>query len=323
MPFSFEDFLYALSFGSSSTPGELGVSYRHLQVAFLPVKEEIFEHLQEFWTASTTPDQWQRVLLILIQKKADRFASNFRPIGLLEVLRKVWTKMVTRRILPLLEPHLVLHPNQFAFLPGRGTSIELIQLINVLEEVVENNLPVDLTTADVRGAFDSPKHTSHWVSWRRIGVPAPLATYLINLGVLSTYRLTSPYGMHQNMDPMLEGVDPPTDNPWIPTRRGTQGDPLRTLGWVVFFDILLTALSEVQRESSFYIQHHGSRLKPQLSACYADDLYLVSPSRKATIKSNCIISAFAAMSGIEFAPAKLWAITTIWPPGEVVLYSRV
>jgi hypothetical protein len=95
--------------------------------------------------------------------------GNFRPIGLLENLRKVWTKMVTRRILPLLKTHLVLQPNQFAFLSDRGTS-KLIQLINVLEEVTENNLPVDLKTAAVRGAFDSLERTAQWDSWRRIGV---------------------------------------------------------------------------------------------------------------------------------------------------------
>jgi hypothetical protein len=95
--------------------------------------------------ASTTPDQWQRVLLILIQKKADRPAmmGNFRQIGLLEVLRMVWTKMVTRRIFSLLETHSGFQPNQFAFLPGRGTASELILLINVLEKVAENNISVD------------------------------------------------------------------------------------------------------------------------------------------------------------------------------------
>jgi hypothetical protein len=86
--------------------------------------------------------------------------GNFRPIRLHEVLRKVWTKMVTRHILPILETHSVLQPNQFAFLSGRGATSELIQLINVLEEVAENKLPVDLTTADIRSAFDSPERTA-------------------------------------------------------------------------------------------------------------------------------------------------------------------
>jgi hypothetical protein len=73
---------------------------------------------------------------------------------------------------------------------------------------------IDLTTADVKGAFDSPERTAQWASWRRVGVPDRLATYLTNLGALSTYRLSSPYGMRANLDPNAEGVEPETDCPW-------------------------------------------------------------------------------------------------------------
>jgi hypothetical protein len=124
-PFLLEEFLYALSFGGSSTPNESGRSYRLLQFAPLSAQEEIFEHLQEFWKASTTPDQWQLVLLILIQKMS--ISRMGRPIGLIEVLLKVRTKMVTCRILPLLDTHLMLQPNQFAFLSDRGFSSKRIQ----------------------------------------------------------------------------------------------------------------------------------------------------------------------------------------------------
>jgi hypothetical protein len=39
------------------------------------------------------------------------------------------------------------------------------------------------------------------------------------------------------------------------------------------------------------------------------------------VKANCIISAFAAMFGIEFAPEKLRAIKS-GEPGEITLYNR-
>jgi hypothetical protein len=78
----------------------------------------------------------------------------------------------------------------------------------------------------------------------------------------------------------------------------------------------------VQREFSFYVRHNGSTLILQLPLCYADDLHLVSSCREATVKANCIISAFAAMFGIEFAPAKLRAVSSRTNPGEVILYTR-
>lgn len=98
------------------------------------------------------PSDWQEVTLHLIQKRLD-LPSNFHPISLMEILRKVWTKMTTTRIIPSIQKYSVLQNNHYGFLPGRGTSSELIQLLNVLEEVVENELEVDLTAADAKGAF--------------------------------------------------------------------------------------------------------------------------------------------------------------------------
>jgi hypothetical protein len=116
-PFTFDEFLFAVNNGRNSAPGESGMTYRLLQVTPEEIDREIFEHLQEFWTKATTPDQCKRVRIILIQKNAEKPAmtGNFRPIGLLKVLRKVWTKMVTHRILPLMGFHESFSPTNLRF----------------------------------------------------------------------------------------------------------------------------------------------------------------------------------------------------------------
>jgi hypothetical protein len=88
-PFSFEEFLKALSHGGNLSPGESGVSYRLLQVAPEVVQRKIFALLQNFWNQDCTPEQWKRVVLILIHAEKPAMFGNFRSIGLLEVLRKV------------------------------------------------------------------------------------------------------------------------------------------------------------------------------------------------------------------------------------------
>jgi hypothetical protein len=104
-------------------------------------------------------------------------------------------------------------------------------------------------------------------------------------------------------------------------KRLSQGDPLSTLGWVAFFDILLKALNAVQVKYPFYIRHSGSMLLPQRATCYADDTHGIFPCREATDLSNCISSAFAGMFGIAFHPEKLRAITTAEDPGVMTLYD--
>jgi hypothetical protein len=87
---------------------------------------------------------------------------------------------------------------------------------------VEHGLWVDLSTSDVSGAFDSPERTAQYICWRRVGIPAPLATYLVSLAALSTYKISSPYGM-RNPDLPGDDVIPELDNPFLPARGLTQG----------------------------------------------------------------------------------------------------
>jgi hypothetical protein len=119
--------------------------------------------------------------------------------------------------------------------------------------------------------------------------------------------------MRANLHPKAEGVVPATDYPWLSTRGGT-------LGLVVFFDILLTTLNEVQREFPLYVRHNGSTLVLQLPACYADDLNNISSCTESTTKTNCITSAFAGMFGVIFAPEKMRAITSHKVPGNLIIF---
>ena len=124
--------------------------------------------------------------------------------------------MIIRRIRPVLQKHHVLQPNRYGLIPGKGTASELIQLLNILEEVAEHNLEVDLSTADVSAAFDSPERTVQWACWRRVGIPPHVATYLACLGALSKYQLNSPYGQRNNPIATAETAD--TDMPFHPQR---------------------------------------------------------------------------------------------------------
>jgi hypothetical protein len=117
-----------------------------------------------------------------------------------------------------------------------------------------------------------------------------------------------------------DDVIPELDNPFLPARGLTQGAPESTMGWVVFFDPLLAALNKVQKYP-FYIRQRGSHLAEQDPTCYADDLHLIASCRECTVECNKVISAFAAMFGIKFAPKKLRAITTAKEPGVMILYD--
>jgi hypothetical protein len=88
--FSFEEFKVQVNGGGNSAEGASGDTYRLLQMAPEEIQKEIFNILLTFFEACETPDQWKQVILYLIQKDLPKLPlpANFRPVGLLEVLRK-------------------------------------------------------------------------------------------------------------------------------------------------------------------------------------------------------------------------------------------
>jgi hypothetical protein len=74
-------------------------------------REAAFAILSRLWANKSIPTWWGDELLCGIPKKADSSTlANVRPIGLLEVLRKLWTSLIVVRIQDVREKHNVLQP---------------------------------------------------------------------------------------------------------------------------------------------------------------------------------------------------------------------
>jgi hypothetical protein len=77
-------------------PGPDGVYnevLKHLPEKFHAALHHFFTHL---WRLSRTPDSWKTALTILLYKKDDPHdVKNYRPIGLLNAVYKLWTATVT------------------------------------------------------------------------------------------------------------------------------------------------------------------------------------------------------------------------------------
>ena len=94
-------------------PGPDGVHnevLRHLPEAFHAALHRLFVQL---WALERTPDAWKRALTILLYKKDDPHnVANYRPIGLLNSVYKMWTSAVTMCMTSFVEEHNVLSDTQ-------------------------------------------------------------------------------------------------------------------------------------------------------------------------------------------------------------------
>ncbi|KAK3510916.1 hypothetical protein QTP70_025542 [Hemibagrus guttatus] len=105
------------------------------------------------WWSGTVPLDWATGVVIPLFKKGDRrVCSNYRGITLLSLPGKVYSRVLERRVRPLVEPQI--QEEQCGFRPSCGTLDQLYTLHRVLEGSWEFAQPVHMCFVDLEKAFD-------------------------------------------------------------------------------------------------------------------------------------------------------------------------
>ncbi|KAK3526422.1 hypothetical protein QTP70_025454, partial [Hemibagrus guttatus] len=125
------------------------------------------------WRSGTVPLDWATGVVIPLFKKGDRrVCSNYRVITLLSLPGKVYSRVLERRVRPLVEPQI--HEEQCGFRPSRGTLDQLYTLHRVLEGSWEFAQPVHICFVDLEKAFDCVPRGILWEVLWEYGVRGPL-----------------------------------------------------------------------------------------------------------------------------------------------------
>lgn len=105
------------------------------------------------------PSCWKTANVVPIYKKGNAAdPANYRPIALTAIPCKVMEKIIRRTMLTFLDDNSLLLKDQFGFLPGRSTVLQLLSVVDEWTKAMESRTPVDVILVDYAKAFDSVVH---------------------------------------------------------------------------------------------------------------------------------------------------------------------
>jgi hypothetical protein len=138
---AYEEFsreLNALTNGAAPGPSDATAS----MVKAWPesVRKLVYKHMLNIWKTRASPTWIKDKVIKLAPKIAGNteLKNNMRPISLYEVVRKVWTTIIAKRINLMWHNHDILHKSQYGYKLDNGTPMPLLNVANAIEDAIHN-----------------------------------------------------------------------------------------------------------------------------------------------------------------------------------------
>jgi hypothetical protein len=271
--FSLEEIKAAIS-GGLTSPGHDGFVSPLFKVSKMP---EILQLLFSSWRKNGVFGESRKKIIRMIPKvDFPKSADQFRPISLLDVDYKIYTRVLYNRIKN--EVSGIINPDQKGSVSGRFIIENIWQTRFILEKWKKSKEKTELLFfTDFKKAFDSLQHKFIKILVRKMGFGPSFCQIIDNLYSPSSAQII--FNKHLTEEiPILGGVH--------------QGDPLSPLIFILAIEVLYNML----RDSIQGIKI-GSLSK--LVMGYVDDTTLSLKNSQELIKSLEIFEIFKKSTGLE------------------------
>ena len=105
------------------------------------------------------PNDWINANITAIHEKGNKSdLSNYRPASLTSIVCKVMEWFVRDRILKHFTDNNLFSNNQFGFVKGRSTMLQLLRIMDEWTECLESGGQINVIYTDFEKAFDKVSH---------------------------------------------------------------------------------------------------------------------------------------------------------------------
>ena len=170
--FSLRELKSAVQAGANTSPGQDRISYEMLKHLDDMALEEILNMFNYIWGEGELPEKWKHAVIIPILKpgKDPSAPSSYRPIALTAVLCKVMERMVTNRLVYVLETNNFFANYQNGFRVGKNTLDSLAVLDQDIRKAIVNKESVIGVFLDIEKAYDSMWKDGVLIKLHRAGI---------------------------------------------------------------------------------------------------------------------------------------------------------
>ena len=213
--------------------------------------------------------------------------KKLRPITLINILKKIYSKIITNRLTRYIDNNSILRGDNFGFKTGVSTNNAITNLRNIIDHAASQKQPHPLfiCLCDVEKAFDSVPLEAIRASLIRINIPTNVCITIISILTERRLNIQTPYGPAEAFNPK-NGVP--------------QGDTISPILFRIFYDPLLTKLKDL------YIGYPIEK-SPTVNIsniAFADDLTLIaSTAHELQILLNAV-NSFLNLSDMRMGPSK-------------------
>ena len=307
---SYEEFADSIAtLHKGTAAGMSGLSFNMISRWPEQTLHVVYDLLRRIWDSKEVPAFWKWKWLVPIPKvNGISDLDKMRPIMLMETTRKLWGRLIMRKIQKVWTDMEALSEAQHGGLAGRGTSTALMQTINMTEDAVEWHRKLHLASWDMKKAFDAVSRTAMVLGWERLGIPPDIAEWLGGMdedGMVVTrtpaaqdklrLRGRRAFNRKDGTYPSVQGFRSAKGTP--------QGDVSSPMNWVAIFDILLRALEKAS-DGKYTIQGEQEGEYDAPDQAYMDDLITPAATHAAIQERANIISAFCIIFGISLSRQK-------------------
>ena len=242
----------------------------------------------------TPPQQWKQATVTVIHKSGDpKLPSNYRPISIIPLLYKLFSKILYNRLEPILDAHQT--PDQAGSRHDYSTEGHLYTMTLLHEKSYEWQLDLWIATIDFKKAFDTVDHNQLWQALSHQNVPEPYINLLKSLysnqvATVKTDRVSKNFNIERGVK---------------------QGDPLSSLLFNAALEDLFKQIKHKWRSKAFGIQLGHTTDSRLTNLRFADDVVLLAPNLQQPTTMLQDLDGNARDYGLELHPGKTNILTNV------------